>query len=112
MPTYDETGPLYAQALHDFHQARRKASLEKILSPLIGKQSDLLSYEEVRSKLRAIETSRRQLEEIPLNQIVGSVSRYTDFTRSFLPRQPSDQERWMRVRMGMESQMGLPPFEA
>lgn len=112
MPTYDETGPLYAQALHDFHQARRKASLEKILSPLIGKQSDLLSYEEVRSKLRAIETSRRQLEEIPLNQIVGSVSRYTDFTRSFLPRQPSDQERWMRVRMGMESQMGLPPIEA
>lgn len=112
MPTYDETSPLYARAIYDFHQARRKASLEKLLSPLIGKRSDLLSYDEVRSRLRAIETSRRRLQEIPLDQIVGSVSRYTDFTRSFLPRQSSDQERWARVRMGVESLQGLPPIEA
>jgi nucleotide-binding universal stress UspA family protein len=101
----------YHQAVVDFHDARRKAQLQEVVSRLTGEPNELLSYEEVRKKLKAIEGSTRTLEEIPLDAIVGSVGRYTDFTRDFLPRHDSDQLRWasvMEQAIGME---GLPPIE-
>jgi nucleotide-binding universal stress UspA family protein len=103
---------MFHQAIEDFRAARRKAEVEKFLSPLLRKSANLLSYDEVRKNLRAIESSRRVLENIPLDQIVGSVNRYTDFSRSFLPRYESDEGRWARVRMGVDSMVGLPPIEA
>ncbi len=107
-----ENRALFHQAIEDFRTAHRKAALENVLSPLLGKSTELLSYDEVRYKLRAIETARRTLENIPLASIVGSVNRYTDFSRSFLPRQQTDVQRWARVRMGFDSMIGLPPIEA
>jgi nucleotide-binding universal stress UspA family protein len=79
---------------------------------VLFRSSDLLAYDEIRQKFRLIESARQQLEEIPLDRIVGSVNRYTDFTRNFLPRHASDLRRWAFVRMGVESSMGLPPIEA
>ncbi len=99
-------------AVNDFYEARRKAALESIMARLRGKPADLLSYDEMRQKFRLIESARRQLEQIPLDLIIGSVNRYTDFSRSFLPLQPSDEQRWAKVRMAVESSTGLPPIEA
>jgi len=78
---------------------------------LTGKSTDLLSYEEVRRKLRARQSGTRKLEEIPLDAIVGSVGRYKDFTRSFLPRLDSDEKRWARVMAKMNDLTGVPPIE-
>jgi nucleotide-binding universal stress UspA family protein len=108
----DDSTVKLSQAVNDFHSARRKASLESLLARLRGKPADLLSYDEVRQKFRVTESARRQLEQIPLDKIVGSVNRYTDFTRSFLPLQESDAQRWAMVRMGVERFIGLPPIEA
>ena len=108
----DDHPSLFHRAVNDFHQARRKARLENILLTFQGKPKELMSYDEVRHKLRATEGSARRLQEIPLDSIVGSVNRYTDFTRSFLPRQESDRERWARVKLGVERMAGLPPIEA
>ena len=47
-----------------------------------------------------------------MDAIVGSVGRYTDFTRTFLPRNSNDQQRWANVKaVFMESGAGLPPIE-
>ncbi|HID61952.1 MAG TPA: universal stress protein [Anaerolineae bacterium] len=81
------------------------------MARLTGKSADLLSYEEVRQKLKARGTATQRLEEIPLDAIVGSVGRYTDFTRSFLPRQDSDEERWARVKVKVTDLGGLPPID-
>ncbi len=86
--------------------------MEHILAALRGKPDELLSYDAVRRSLGTIESATRKLEEIPLDKIVGSVNRYTDFSRSFLPRNASDVDRWARVRMGVEKLEGLPPIEA
>jgi nucleotide-binding universal stress UspA family protein len=75
-----------------------------------GRSVDLLSYEDVRRKLRAKTGRGAVLRDIPLDAIVGSVGRYGDFTRSFLPRQDSDQERWARVQMAVTDLAGLPPI--
>ncbi|MEJ2605471.1 MAG: universal stress protein, partial [Anaerolineales bacterium] len=76
-----------------------------------GKSAELLSYDEVRKKLHAVEESGEELRNIPLDAIVGSVDRYTDFTRSFLPRYDSDIDRWIRVQVAVTEPTGLPPIE-
>ncbi len=97
-------------AVLDFRRARRQANLQEVLAYLTGKSVALLPYEDVRRKLKARESGARRLEEIPLDAIVGSVGRYNDFTRDFLPRRDSDEERWARVKtvVGLR---GLPPIE-
>jgi nucleotide-binding universal stress UspA family protein len=77
---------------------------------LTGQSTTLLSYEEVRQKLKGREVGERKLKEIPLKAIVGSVGRYSDFTRSFLPRRDSDESRWARIKARVDL-MGLPPID-
>ncbi len=98
-------------AVNQFRSARLRASLEQVWASIIGQPTGLLSYEEVRHKTRAVETAKRELKDVPLAAIVGSVGRYTDFTRSFFPRVEKDQMRWVRVHMKTESMEGVPPIE-
>jgi nucleotide-binding universal stress UspA family protein len=100
-------------ALDDFHNARRQATLEKIFARLRGKSADLLCYEDVRQKLKARKIKGRVLKDIPLDAIVGSVGRCADFTRGFLPRHATDEQRWTRIEMAMNDWggPGLPPIE-
>jgi nucleotide-binding universal stress UspA family protein len=98
-------------AIQDFQRARDRAAIERILARLRGRSADLLCYEDVREKLRAKATSAKALKDIPLDAIVGSVGRCSDFTRSFLPVQESDEGRWARVEMAMETLRGVPPID-
>jgi nucleotide-binding universal stress UspA family protein len=99
------------QAIQDFRNARRRAIIEQIVARLTGRSADLLAYDEVRTRLKVAATEPRVLKEIPLDAIVGSVGRYTDFTRSFLPRSEDDQTRWVRVRVKIDELAGLPPID-
>ncbi len=105
------TDEFYSRAVNDFQSARNKADMQNLLSLITGRSTDLLSYEEVRQKLRVIEGSRRVLHDIPISAIVGSVGRYTDFNRDFLPRHESTKERWARVMVEATGSTGLPPIE-
>jgi hypothetical protein len=84
---------------------------QELLAPLTRMPLDLLSYEEVRDKLHLVGGSYRGLQNIPSDKIVGSVGRYRDFTRTFLPRGNVSAQRWARVRALAESE-GWPPIEA
>jgi nucleotide-binding universal stress UspA family protein len=97
-------------AAEDFRRARRDAALEDIMARFTGRSADLIPFEDVKQKLRVTSTSQRGLQEIPLDGIVGSVGRYTDFTRSFLPRKSTDEERWARVQVYM-NESGFDPID-
>src|SRR5690554_61672 len=99
------------QAMNDFRRARRRADVHRVLSLVSGNDEQLLSYEEVRRQLRAVETARQELAYIPLDAIVGSVGRYQDFTRQFLPVRESDEGRWVGVQRAMTGMAGVPPIE-
>lgn len=101
----------YDLAVRDFQRARREAALQQILTRLQGKSDNLLCYDDVRQQLRGGTPVERGLQEIPLEKIVGSVGRYQDFTRTFLPKKDSDQERWARVKLAITDMKGLPPIE-
>lgn len=100
----------YRSAVDDFQSAHQKATLQELLARLQGKSNTLLSFEEVSKKLKLQARSERGIQNIPLDAIVGSVGRYTDFTRSFLPRNPSDQQRWAAVKASLE-QNAFPPID-
>jgi nucleotide-binding universal stress UspA family protein len=98
-------------ALSDFRRARNQAILKEIFGKLTGQPVELLSYEEVRKQLRTIGSSERGLKDIPIDAIVGSVGRYTDFTRDFLPRKSTSEYRWAMVKLATSDLAGLPPIE-
>ncbi|MFN2223296.1 MAG: hypothetical protein ACK2UH_12130, partial [Candidatus Promineifilaceae bacterium] len=100
-----------ASAKSDFQRARGRAALQSILAKITGVNSELLSYEDVRRKVKASGVKARTWQDVPLDAIVGSVGRYQDFTRTFLPKQDSDQDRWARVKVATTSMAGLPPVE-
>lgn len=103
----------FAQALDNYKRARRSAAFQELLARLTGNPEDveLFSYEEVRKQLQAIEKNTERLAEIPLDAIVGSVGRYHDFTRKFLPKAGISQNRWARVMAITKGVTGLPPID-
>jgi nucleotide-binding universal stress UspA family protein len=102
----------YEMALRDFQYARKEAVMQQILSRLRGKGSELLCFDEVRQQLRGTGPAiKLGLQEIDLDKIVGSVARYDDFTRSFLPKRDSDEERWVEVKAAVTDMVGMPPID-
>ncbi|MCL4871061.1 MAG: hypothetical protein KJ063_19050 [Anaerolineae bacterium] len=99
----------FGAAVDDFRRARRQAAVEAIFATFTGASLDLLSYEEVRQLLRPQGQIERGLQDIPLEAIVGSVGRYRDFTRTFLPRHDGDANRWAQVKVALVAE-GLPPI--
>ena len=70
----------------------------------------MLAYDYVSQQLRGTGTIDRGLQEIPLDAIVGSVGRYDDFTRDFLPKKDSIQDRWAGVKAAILNMTGMTPI--
>ena len=106
-----EETPRYRIALYDFKRARRKAALQEVMSWLTGQSNKLLSFEEARQRLKASGEETRGLQRIPLKAIIGSVGRYADFNRNFLPRKNAQVDRWAGVKSGLLDLDEMPPIQ-
>jgi hypothetical protein len=111
MPDDDHEKMNYLEGMSVFQSARMKGFWGELFKLVRGKPAELLSFEDVRARLRLREEDYQGLQEVPLEQIVGSVGRYKDFTRDFQPKRGSMQERWSRVYAQATGMMGLPPIE-
>jgi nucleotide-binding universal stress UspA family protein len=100
-------------ALNDFQQAHHQAALQQIMARLTGKSVELLSYDDVLRQLKLTGRATRGVQTISLSAIVGTVGRCTDFTRSFLPRKASDEQRWANLKafVAQNSLDALPPID-
>ncbi len=95
-----------------FHKEHGRAQFRDLLARLGGRSNDLLPFETLASALQVYQQiPRSRPEAIPLDKIVGSVGRYKDFTRDFLPRNPDLAQRWARIEDALDSLEGLPPIE-
>ena len=105
----------YEQRLNEgrskFQSVYNKAFWRELLSQLTGRHQDLLNFDEIRSRLHLHEEHYEGVHDVPLDQIVGSVGRYKDFTATFLPRKSGMKERWSRVYALANSLEGPPPIE-
>lgn len=101
----------FQAALSDFQEARRQAAMQQLLARFTGAPTELLAYDDVKQKLKVTNIRERGLQDIPVDKIIGSVGRYKDFTRSFLPKSDIGSERWARVKAANADLSGLPPIE-
>ena len=101
----------YQIALEDFRRARRQAATNEILRRLRGQPVNLLPFDTIQKHLTNEDIREHGIRHIPLDAIVGSVGRYADFTRDFLPRSSSLQTRWARVRSAFQNVEEMPPIK-
>src|SRR5215216_5901232 len=105
--------PNYHLAVQDFQSAHLRGKLQGVLARITGRSNELLSYEEIAEKLKLRGRSDKGVSMIPVDAIVGSVGRYTDFTRTFLPRHMGDRQRWANVKAATLDPVGpgMPPID-
>jgi len=95
-----------------FRVARWRAFYQRVRAWITGNRvSPLLSLDAVRDKLHIRGQHYAGLQVIPIAQIVGSVGRYHDFNRAFLPEQEYLKQRWRQVYEAAHSMQGFPPIE-
>ena len=95
----------------DFEKAHRKASWNRILSFITRRPTLLLPFEVVRERLGAQRHGSTVTRPIDLDKIVGSVNRYHEFDREFLPLRWRTSERWEHVRDSLYSTDQFPPID-
>ena len=75
------------------------------------RSNELLPFDTVRTHLPTAAQQYRGAQEVPLSKIVGSVGRYRDFDRAFLPRQNNTKQRWLSIGRARYQDVDLPPVE-
>ena len=102
---------LEEQVDRDFTHARRRASLRRMRGRLRNDlASDRLhSFEEVKGSLGVFNKVYLGVRIVPVEKIVGSVNRYRDFDRAFLPAKTSMKTRWKRIDRTFHRSKELPP---
>jgi hypothetical protein len=95
----------------DFTRARHRAFLHRLKARLRGDPSSTssLSFEEIRKVLGVSNKVRIGRRVVPVERIVGSVGRYGDFDRAFLPAKASVGEKWKRIDRAFHRGQELPP---
>jgi hypothetical protein len=101
----------YMEGISAFQSARQRAFWSDLFNLIRGKPAELLSFDEIKQRLRLREESYLGPQQVPLSQIVGSVGRYHEFTAGFLPKRGNMQERWSRVYAVTTGPTGLEPVE-
>lgn len=100
-----------AEARERFQRSVVRAQLGDLMGMVSGHQTDLLSFDEVAKRLKARQQIEMGTQMVRLDRIVGSVGRYRDFTRTFLPRTRASEERWTRLDAAMNALESFPPVE-
>jgi hypothetical protein len=100
-----------AQAREHYKQNVQRAQMADLLGLISGRSTDLVSFEEVAKRLKARQQVEMGTQMVRLNKIVGSVGRYRDFTRTFLPRASANPERWIRLDAAVNALETVPPVE-
>jgi hypothetical protein len=97
----------------DFTRARRRARLRALVACIRREHTSnmLLSFDEVRRELVANNRLHRGTRVVEVDQIVGSVGRWDEFDRSFLPARASMAERWKRIDRAFHRAEDFPPIE-
>lgn len=101
--------PIDPQSRHDYARARFKAFWRGILAAMSGETNTLLSYDDIKEKLHIGGPIYRGLKTVRVDQIVGSLNRYHEFDRAFLPLQDKTADRWQRVNQAFYNEISLPP---
>jgi hypothetical protein len=101
--------PFSEQVRADFQRARFKAFVNRVWGTLSGQPTTLLSYDEIKEKLHIGGPIYRGVQTVLVEQIVGSLNRYHEFDRVFLPASDKLAARWQSINRAFYQEISLPP---
>ncbi|MBK6647855.1 MAG: hypothetical protein IPG44_19270 [Anaerolineales bacterium] len=93
----------------DFSRARFKSFINSVFAVLSGKRNNLLSYDDIKEKLKIGGPIYRGVKTVRVNQVAGSLNRYHEFDRAFLPKEDQLAGRWQKVDRAFYEDVHLPP---
>ena len=96
---------------NDFDRARNKQVVNEWLSTIRRRENQLVPLHEITRRLRPEGEFYRGMQEVPVSQIVGSMDRWQDFDRAFLPTHRHIKSRWRRVDEAYYEDVRLPPIQ-
>ncbi len=105
------SGSLIQLSRHDFSNAYQKRFWRSIFSWISNRNNELLPFEEVLKHIPMRGQNYIGVRQIETDKVIGSVSRYNDFDRAFLPRQTHTRSRWESIDRAHFKQVILPPIE-
>ncbi len=98
-------------AKNDFEVALRKGFWRSVISWFTHSQNDLLPFDQIRKSLPVRGQHDIGNQQVELDKIVGSIGRYQDFDRAFLPRRTNTRGRWESIDKAHLQDISLPPIE-
>ncbi len=99
------------QTESDFNKARNKALFNDLQHLLDLKESELLSFGDVKKWLKPKNEIYLGMQVVPVNLIAGSEGRYKDFDNHFFPRSAHLKNRWRRIDEAHLQDVILPPIQ-
>jgi len=97
------------QSRSDFQRALFKAFMNRVWDSLSGQRTTLLSYDDIKEKLHIGGPIYRGVQTVRVDQIAGSLNRYHEFDRVFLPASDKLAARWQNVNRAFYQEVSLPP---
>jgi len=101
--------PISEQSRADFQSSLFKAFRNRVWATLSGQPTTLLSYDEIKEKLHIGGPIYRGVQTVRVDQIAGSLNRYHEFDRVFLPASEKLADRWQSVNRAFYQDISLPP---
>jgi len=92
-----------------FENARFVSLLKNLKYFLIGRNNELLSFEQIKEGFGLYKQSYLGIQAVPVENIVGSFDRYKDFDKYFLPKKNHLQRRWAHIHNLIARDIILPP---
>ncbi|MDR1747858.1 MAG: DUF4032 domain-containing protein [Spirochaetaceae bacterium] len=104
-------GIIENQTENDFFKARNKAVLNDLQHLINPEETELLSFNEIKSILKPKNEVYLGMQVVSVSLIVGSEGRYRDFDNHFFPRNIHLKNRWKRIDEAHLTGVILPPIK-
>ena len=107
MNTYPSLTNMRSYLSDKFFTLRTRALRDSLWAKLIGKNTKLVTFPEQAPR----ESPNRRfigVHEIPVEQVVGTLGRQSDFDHKFRPLKSYLRDRWVNVYLAVESDGWLP----
>ncbi len=105
----DHLGLERLKAFDHFDDARCRAQVNRVWRKLTKKRQTLLPFAPIHRQLSSPSRINRGVQEIPVENIVGSVDRASEFDRDFRPLHKNQRQRWANV-WALHAQKGWEPI--
>jgi hypothetical protein len=96
-------------AITDYEIARQRANRDRVLSRIFPRPTTLLTLNQIKDGRVYGGQRIGNLQQVPIDRIVGSVNRTSDFDRRWNPLNNTTRHRWESVNRAYLEGIILPP---